>query len=311
MYIPTVSDFLVVAANEIGYREGRDPDGNWNNLTKYGQWYGMNGQPWCAMFVSWVANKIGALDVTGQAALVPKYASCYAGLKWFRAHNQSGYWPPQAGDIFIMCEYNPGSTFDTGNGWATIHTGIVEKYLGDGKVQTIEGNTNTDGSAQGNGVYRLVRQDSQSSNQFIYCRPKWAPAVVVPPLGSGGASAPPPKPQPAPAPAPAPKPIAGSTYTGSKVIDVSVVRPNARNEASRRFNGLMWSWLCKNSPAYARANDAAWMKEPANLYGLQSQRATQEMYRILNARDPKKFGRVSLPTWPGPDGVRAIGGTPV
>lgn len=173
---PTVKNFLTVAASKIGYREGRDANGNWNNDNMFGIWYGWNRVAWCAQFVSWCANEVGALGT-----IVPKYQSTFAGLTWFRKRDQSGYWPPQAGDIFMMCEYNPGSTYDTGNGWATIHTGIVEKYLGDGRVQTIEGNTNDGGSAQGNGVYRLIRQDSESGKRFIYARPKWeADSVQAP-----------------------------------------------------------------------------------------------------------------------------------
>lgn len=130
-----------------------------------------------------------------------------------------------------------------------------------------------------------------------------------------GPTAPPVPPQPTPKPSPpkpaTPTPVPGSTYTGSKVIDVSKVRPKLSNEAVRRFNGLMWSWLCKNSPNYARANSSLWMKEAGDYYGPQAQRATQEMYRVLADRYPAKFKRVSLPTWPGDSGVRAIGGTPI
>ncbi len=37
------------------------------------------GQPWCAMFVSWCANKAGVLG-----SIVPRYASCEAGADWYR-----------------------------------------------------------------------------------------------------------------------------------------------------------------------------------------------------------------------------------
>lgn len=296
--LPTAKQFLAMAASQINTHEGRDSDGNWNNLTKYGTWYGMNGVAWCGIFVSWVAFMVGGLGT-----LVPKYASCWHGLKWFRDRNQSGYWPPQPGDIFIMRNYNPGDWTADADGWATIHTGIVEKYLGNGRVQTIEGNTNTGGSAQGNGVYRLIRQDSPNGKAFIYCRPKWAPEPPPPPA--------PVKPVATkPAPVPVVKPIAGSTYSGPRNIHVANVRPDKRNESTRRFNALLWVWLCKNSPSYARANVGLWMKESSNLYGKQAQRATQELYRVLHARDPKKFQTVSLPTWPGWEGVRAVGGAP-
>ncbi len=35
-----------IAKQEIGVQEGA------NNDTKFGKWYGLNNQPWCAMFVS-------------------------------------------------------------------------------------------------------------------------------------------------------------------------------------------------------------------------------------------------------------------
>ena len=39
-------DIIGVAKTQIGYREGN------NNDTKYGDWYGLPNQPWCAMFIS-------------------------------------------------------------------------------------------------------------------------------------------------------------------------------------------------------------------------------------------------------------------
>ena len=46
-------------------------------IPPYGEWYGMNGQPWCAMFVSWCAWQAG---VFGRRNL-PKYAYCPYGKK--------------------------------------------------------------------------------------------------------------------------------------------------------------------------------------------------------------------------------------
>lgn len=39
-----------LAINQIGHKED-PPD---SNKTMYGEWFGMNGVPWCAIFVSWV-----------------------------------------------------------------------------------------------------------------------------------------------------------------------------------------------------------------------------------------------------------------
>lgn len=304
--------FLAAAASKIGYREGWDPNGRyWNNDTEFGKWYGMNRVAWCAIFVSWCANVAGILGI-----LVPKFASCFAGLTWFRKYERTGNWPPAAGDVFILREYNPSSPFKDPDGWATIHTGVVERYLGGGRFQTIEGNTSTGGSPQGNGVYRLIRQDSADSRKFVFCRPDWEKLAAVVAL--------PPKPTPVPAPTPiviptpmrppVPKPsyasVPGYGYAGSRWMNILDIRPGSKNDSALRFNGLLWDWLCKNSELYARAHASAWMAEPAGVYGPEAEKATQELYRVLSLRDPKQYSKVTLPTWPGIAGVRAIGGQP-
>jgi hypothetical protein len=43
----TTPAWLAKAETQIGYEE--QPV----NRTKYGRHYGLNGNPWCAMFVSW------------------------------------------------------------------------------------------------------------------------------------------------------------------------------------------------------------------------------------------------------------------
>lgn len=118
-----------VAQGEIGYMEkatnsqldSKTSNPGDANYTKYGAWYGMNGQPWCAMFVSWCANQAGVLGI------VPKYASCSDGASKFQAKNQwkpKGY-RPQKGDIIFFTHSHTG-----------IVSGSDEKY-----VYTIEGNT--------------------------------------------------------------------------------------------------------------------------------------------------------------------------
>lgn len=57
----------------LGFRE----DNN-NDITPYGEWYGMNGQPWCAMFVSWCALQAGTLG-----KLAVKKIKVIVNLKWF------------------------------------------------------------------------------------------------------------------------------------------------------------------------------------------------------------------------------------
>lgn len=116
-----------IATEELGYVEGA------NNNTKYGAWYNLNYEPWCAMFVSWCANQAGI-----GTDIILKYCGCTAGMKWFNdkgqfQSRQSGY-KPKAGDIVFFRDI--GETNPT----LSTHTGIV--YACDGiRVYTIEGNS--------------------------------------------------------------------------------------------------------------------------------------------------------------------------
>ena len=49
------------------------------NYTKYGQWFGMNGDFWCNIFVSWCANECGLID----GGIIPKSALCSTTYSWF------------------------------------------------------------------------------------------------------------------------------------------------------------------------------------------------------------------------------------
>ncbi len=112
-------DIVDVAIGEIGYRESG------NNSTKYGKWYGMNGAPWCHMFVSWCAGQAGV-----STAVVPKTASTSTGMAWFKKKGlfrYKGKYIPKRGDIVY---------FKTGRS----HVGIVEKVSGN-TLHTVEGNT--------------------------------------------------------------------------------------------------------------------------------------------------------------------------
>ena len=111
---------IETAQKELGYKEVGD------NKTKYGDWYGMNGE-WCAMFISWLANQVGILN-----NLIPKQSYVPTMVTWFKNKQQfkaRGLYP-QIGDI-IFFDYNGNGTSD--------HVGIVEKCE-NGIITTIEGN---------------------------------------------------------------------------------------------------------------------------------------------------------------------------
>ena len=133
----TANEILAVARKEIGVKES--PAGS--NRTKYGAWYGLDGQPWCMMFIQWVFSKAGA-------ALPVKTASCSALMSYAQAHGQwvtSGY---RAGDIVILDI--------PGNKVKTDHCGIVVTPLTTG-VRTIEGNTGVGNDSNGGEVMERTR----------------------------------------------------------------------------------------------------------------------------------------------------------
>ena len=96
----------------------------------YWSWYGFGSRvEWCACFVSWCADQCGYID----AGIIPKFALCSDGAKWFDARGQfqDGSYVPMAGDIIF---------FDWGANGDVDHVGIVE-YTENGVVHTIEGNS--------------------------------------------------------------------------------------------------------------------------------------------------------------------------
>lgn len=125
------SGLLDVARREIGAVES--PAGS--NRTKYGAWFGLDGNPWCMMFVQWCFAQAGT-------PLPARTASCGALM---RAAKPAGQW--------VASDLRPGDVvlYDfSGRRRTTEHCGIVEAVLPDGGVQAIEGNT-SEGGSQSNG----------------------------------------------------------------------------------------------------------------------------------------------------------------
>lgn len=128
----TAAQMVAKAASQIGYKES--PAGS--NKTKYGSWYGMNGQPWCDMFVSWCGAQIGEADAVGKFAYTPYHASFFKKRGRWIGRNGT----PIAGDIVFFARKG-----------TICHVGIVTGRSG-GKVLTIEGNTSQSGSQDNGGI---------------------------------------------------------------------------------------------------------------------------------------------------------------
>jgi len=133
------------AKNELNYQE------TGNNDTKYGKWYGLNNQPWCAMFVSWCFKEANLSHLI--AAQTKKgFASCDAGLKWFVKKDKIvPVGQAQPGDI-VFFQFDADAQAD--------HVGIVIKNDGKKFLWCIEGNTSGDtkgSQSNGDGVYTKKR----------------------------------------------------------------------------------------------------------------------------------------------------------
>lgn len=113
-------EIVKIASEQVGYKEYA------NNQTKYGEWYGLQGE-WCDIFISWLANQVGILDT-----LIPKEAYVPTTATWYRNRNllKDRNYTPSKGDL-ILFDYNYNKTPD--------HIGIVE-YVEGNVIHTIEGN---------------------------------------------------------------------------------------------------------------------------------------------------------------------------
>ena len=150
-------DFIKAARSQVGYKE--NPANS--NRTKYGEWYGMNGQPWCDIFIAWCANQANALGIVGKFAYTPNHAD------WFK---KRGQWldreaKPQPGDVVFFS-----------NSTRICHVGIVTARNGTVSVSTIEGNTSAGSNANGGQVQERVRTyGKKGSSWWIagFGRPAW------------------------------------------------------------------------------------------------------------------------------------------
>ena len=136
----TADQVVRVAASQIGYY---DPPGG--GRSKFESWYGLSG-PWCAMFQSWCAAQVGALDI------IPKHAYTPSGADWFRARGRwhNGIAGARRGDLVY---------FNFPDNLNRIqHVGIVESVNSDGSVNTIEGNTSSVSQTNGGHVARKRRK---------------------------------------------------------------------------------------------------------------------------------------------------------
>lgn len=172
----TASKLIEIAEKEIGYLEKKNnsqldsktANAGSANWTKYGKWYGLNAQPWCAIFVSWCFGQLTGSKLEAQNMLCGYlWASC---TQMYNAFKKEGrvYTSPKVGDIIV---------FNKAKGSTTMaHTGIVKKVTGT-RVYTIEGNTSAQVGVIENGGGVAEKNYPLSSNRIGgYLRPYYSEA---------------------------------------------------------------------------------------------------------------------------------------
>jgi len=138
--------FLHVRERPLGSNRGPEID-EWNRLAGVAV-----GSFWCMSFVHAMVRKACADAGADPATVFLKTASCSALYRWAKQKGRLTT-RPQPGDVFLCI----GG--DTGH----FHTGLVVTTPdGNGRFETIEGNSNAGGSANGVGVFhrrtgRLIR----------------------------------------------------------------------------------------------------------------------------------------------------------
>lgn len=113
------------------------------------------GYPWCQAFVYWCLQT--ACAGLGRSNPAPRTAGVLD--HWALAANRPGVSRLSAlqarGQPGLV---QPGQIFIHDHGRGQGHTGFVERVYPDGRLVTLEGNTNTEANREGLGVFRLERR---------------------------------------------------------------------------------------------------------------------------------------------------------
>ncbi|MEU7746326.1 CHAP domain-containing protein [Nonomuraea sp. NPDC049158] len=125
---PEMKKYIDLLESQLGYSEKAD------EYTKFGHWYGKNVEfdadytsaPWCDMYLSWAAHKLGYQDWIGQFAWTVSHA------EWFKEQGAWGHQPKPGALVFY--DWSGSNDID-----AIDHVGLVTKVEGD-TIFTIEGN---------------------------------------------------------------------------------------------------------------------------------------------------------------------------
>jgi len=146
---------LAIARTFIGYVES--PPGTNGNM--FGAWYGMNFEPWCAMFASYCYEH-GTDGGSPSFRAGVSYAYCPYIVSDARAKRNglSVTSDPQPGDLVV---------YDWAGDGVHDHVGLFDGWLGGRTFQALEGNTSLENDSNGGGVMERIRDASATSLVFV------------------------------------------------------------------------------------------------------------------------------------------------
>jgi len=144
---------LEIARGQLGIKE--NPAGS--NHTKYGSWYGVDYQPWCAIFVTWCFEQAGDSPSFVKGS---RYAYCPYVVGDARAgrYGLSTTDDPVPGDV-VVYDWNWNGEYD--------HIGIFENWVDNSSFNAIEGNTSYSDNSNGGEVMRRTRSKSGQGTCFV------------------------------------------------------------------------------------------------------------------------------------------------
>ena len=157
---------LTRAVTQLGSKES-PPE---SNLTKYGDWYGENGVPWCAIFATWCYEKgaqdAGFSDSPSFLSLAASggYSDRYDYVPYIVSDARNGRFglsvtsSPIPGDM-VCYDWNRNGEYD--------HVGLFEDWLNDNEFTAIEGNTSTSDNSNGGQVMRRTRSTFGQGTVFV------------------------------------------------------------------------------------------------------------------------------------------------